>query len=72
MSTTNEHNEAPSMMNAREGIPTGETVKLTAEQEAARKKRNVAIAIGLVSFMVIIMVVTMLRISQNIAASSAG
>jgi hypothetical protein len=49
-----------------------ETVKLTPEQEAARKKRNVAIALGLVAFMALVFTITVLRLSQNIAQGAAG
>jgi hypothetical protein len=49
-----------------------ETVKLTPEQEAARKKRNVAIAWSLVAFMGLVFTITVLRLSQNIAAGGAG
>ena len=72
MTDSNQEKPRTDFLGAREGIPTGETVKLTDEQQAARKKRNVAIAIGLVAFMAIIMIVTVLRISQNIASGAAG
>lgn len=42
-----------------------ETVKLTPEQEKARKRRNVAIALGLVAFIVLIFLVTVVRMSSN-------
>jgi hypothetical protein len=42
-----------------------ETVKLTPEEEAARKRRNMAIAIGLVGFIVLIFLVTVVRMSSN-------
>ncbi|MFP4519913.1 MAG: hypothetical protein ACLFQ5_10690 [Oceanicaulis sp.] len=42
-----------------------ETVKLTAQEEQARKRRNVAIALGLVAFIGLIFVVTVLRMSAN-------
>lgn len=47
-----------------------ETVKLTAEEEAARKRRNVAIAIGLVAFIALIFVVTVVRMSANYNAGA--
>jgi hypothetical protein len=49
---------------------TRDTVRLTPEQEAARKQRNLAIAGGLVAFIVLIFLVTVLRLAQNIAAGS--
>jgi len=57
----------------REGqvIP-GETVRLTDEQKAALKKRNRAVALSLIAFMVLIFAVTVMRLSQNIAAGAGG
>lgn len=40
-------------------------VKLTPEQEAARKRRNVAIAFGLVAFIGLIFVTTVVRLTSN-------
>ena len=51
----------------REGQATGEHVRLTPEQEKARKRRNVYIAWGLVAFMVAVFLITVVRLSQNIA-----
>ncbi len=42
-----------------------ETVKLTPEEETARKRRNLVIAFGLVAFCVLIAVTTMVRMSSN-------
>ncbi len=56
----------------REGRPTGEQIALTPEQTAARKKRNVYIALSLVAFMVAVFLITVVRLSQNIAAGGAG
>jgi hypothetical protein len=47
-------------------------VALTAEQKAAQKKRNTAVALSLIAFMALIFTITVLRLSQNIAAGSAG
>jgi hypothetical protein len=47
-------------------------VKLTDEQRAAQKKRNSAVALSLIAFMALIFTITVLRLSQNIAAGSAG
>lgn len=55
----------------REGVPSGESHKLTPEEDAARKKRNIALAWSLVAFMVIVFGITVVRLSQNIA-SGAG
>lgn len=47
-----------------------ETVKLTPEEEAARKRRNMMIAVSLVAFAVLIAVTTMLRLSSNYNAGA--
>lgn len=56
------------LMSAREGQPTGESVKLTPEQEKARNKRNIVIAWSLVGFMVAVFAITVARYSEKIAA----
>lgn len=56
----------------REGQASGEHVPLSPEEEAARKKRNVAIAWSLVAFMVLVFAITVMRLSQNIAGGGAG
>ncbi|MFN3353521.1 MAG: hypothetical protein ACK4Z5_07935 [Brevundimonas sp.] len=42
-------------------------MRLTPDQLAARKRRNLAIAFGLVAFMVLVFVTTVLRLQANIA-----
>lgn len=42
-----------------------ETVKLTPEQEAARKRRSLMTALALVAFIVLIFLVTVLRLTSN-------
>ncbi|MHA6288966.1 protoheme IX farnesyltransferase [Maricaulis sp. CAU 1757] len=59
-------------MRHREGRATGEHLKLTPEQERARKRRNVYIALGLLGFMVVVFLVTVVRLTQNIAAGGAA
>lgn len=54
----------------REGRATGEHVKLTAEQEKARKRRNIYIALGLVGFMVAVFLITVVRLGQNVAGGA--
>lgn len=54
-----------------------DAAKTPAEQErqafiAARKRRNVAIALGLVGFAVLIFAITALRLAQNISAGAGG
>ncbi len=61
---------ADSRPEPRETYP--ETVKLTAEEEAARKRRNRMIALGLISFIGLIFLTTVVRLGQNIAAGSGG
>ncbi|MFN9250555.1 MAG: hypothetical protein ACK58O_05650 [Brevundimonas sp.] len=41
-------------------------MRLTPEELAARKRRNVANALGLVAFMVLMFVTTVLRLQSNI------
>ncbi|OLF80870.1 protoheme IX farnesyltransferase [Maricaulis sp. W15] len=60
------------LTSAREGQPTGESLKLTPEQEAARKKRNVVIAWSLVAFMVAVFAITVVRLSENIATGAGA
>ncbi len=43
-----------------------EVVKLTPEEEAARKKRNVWIALGLFAFMVLVFFVTLAKIKAGV------
>jgi len=47
-------------------------VKLTPEQEAARKKRNLAIALGLGAFILLIFLTTVVRLTQNHNAGAGG
>lgn len=58
----------PFILRGSEGRPTGERIRLTVAQEAARKRRNLVIAGSLVGFIVLVFLVTVLRLSQNIAA----
>ncbi len=41
-------------------------MRLTPEQLKARKRRNIAIALGLVAFMVLVFVTTLLRLQANV------
>lgn len=56
----------------REGQASGEHVPLTPEEEAARKKRNIAIAWSLVAFMALVFAITVLRLGQFAANSGAA
>ena len=47
-------------------------VKLTDEQVRARKRRNVAIALGLVGFIVLVFIVTVTNLQRNTEARKAA
>lgn len=47
-------------------------VKLTDEQVRARKRRNVAIALGLVGFIVLVFIVTVTNLQRNTEARRAA
>ena len=42
-------------------------MRLTPEELKARKRRNIAIALGLVAFMALVFVTTLLRLQANVA-----
>jgi hypothetical protein len=42
-------------------------MQLTPEELKARKRRNLAIALGLVAFMALVFVTTLLRLQANVA-----
>lgn len=43
-------------------------MRLTPEQEAARRRRNLAIAGGLAAFVALVFLVTVLRLAANVQA----
>ena len=43
-------------------------MRLTPEELRARKRRNIALALGLVAFIVLVFVTTVLRLHANIGA----
>ena len=47
-------------------------VKLTKAEEAARKRRNLAIALGLIAFIGLIFLTTVIRMSSNYNQMAAG
>ncbi len=49
-----------------QALPTGETVKLTPEQEKARKRRSHWIALALFAFVILVFVITMARLGANV------
>lgn len=50
---------------AREAIYTGERVTLTPQQTSARKRRSLWLALALVSFVVLVFVITITRLGAN-------
>jgi hypothetical protein len=53
-------------LSAREAKPTGETVRLTPEQEKARRRRSHWIALALFTFVILIFVITMTKLGANV------
>ena len=64
-----ENTPNPEFMEAREGVATGEHHEITPEEMKARKRRNIAIALGVVAFIVLVYSTTLLRLTQNIEAN---
>lgn len=56
------------VMHAGEGKVTGEELALTPEEAKARRKRNIAIALGVLAFIAIVYLTTILRYAANIEA----
>ena len=50
----------------REAVPTGERVRLTPEQEKARKRRGQWLALGLLTFVILIFMLTMTKMGAQI------
>lgn len=67
-----ETSERPLFTSAREGVATGEMHQPSDEEVKARDRRNVAIALGVVAFVVLVFLTTFLRLSENIANGGAG
>lgn len=55
-----------------EGRFTGETYAPSPEEEAARRKRNVAIALAVVAFMAVVFLITTQRLRSAIEAGRAA
>jgi len=51
-----------------EGLPTGDFHALSAEEVEARNKRNLAVALAIVAFIVMVFGTTVLRLAQNTGA----
>ena len=72
-SNTSSEADTPSredLSRPREGIYTGQMYEMSPEERQARNRRNIAIALGVVAFVVIIYATTLLRMSQGIGAGS--
>lgn len=54
-----------------EGVPTGQSHKITAEEAKARRVRNLAVAGAVLAFVLIIYFTTLLRLIQNIGGGAA-
>ena len=57
---------------AREGLPTGETHHQSEAELKAQRKRNIAIALAVVAFVVLVYLTTFLRLAENLRAGGAG
>jgi hypothetical protein len=54
------------IFDSREALPTGEFVKVTPEQAAARKRRGHWIAIALFAFVIVVFVLTMTKMGAQV------
>ncbi len=50
----------------REAVPTGEHVKLTPQQEKARRRRGQWLALGLFAFVILVFMLTMTKMGAQI------
>ncbi|WP_339743067.1 protoheme IX farnesyltransferase [uncultured Maricaulis sp.] len=71
--TSQDDNEAEHIpFGGREGrVVPGESVVLTPEQLAARKRRNIAIGLSLFAFCALVFVVSVVRIGHNFAQAGS-
>ena len=53
---------------AREGLPTGEVYEPTPEEQRARGRRDVAVALCVVGFCLLVFTITIFRLAQSIEA----
>ncbi|GEM_PF-2394845 len=51
---------------AGHGVPTGETQALTPEEEKARRRRNFALAFGIIAFLFLVYAISMLRMAEAV------
>ncbi|MBI1359519.1 MAG: hypothetical protein GC155_04450 [Alphaproteobacteria bacterium] len=54
---------------AREAVYTGERVVLTEQQQAARKRRSLWLVLALLSFVILVFVITITRLGANALAT---
>ena len=55
-----------------EGLPTGEMHQPTEAEQKARGRRNIAIALAVTGFVVLVYLTTFFRLAQNLSAGSAS
>ncbi|NHK26561.1 hypothetical protein FF098_001410 [Parvularcula flava] len=60
------HTGHDDFLSARDARATGEHYRMTPEEEKSRKRRSIAIALGIVAFVVLIYLITMLRLAENV------
>lgn len=60
------------LMDAREGVPTGEQYEMTPAEKKARNRRNLAVAFGVLAFILIVYFTTILRLTQNVSGGAAS
>jgi len=53
-------------LSAKDARATGEHYRMTPEEENSRKRRSIAIALGIVAFVALIYLITMLRLAENV------
>lgn len=58
--------EHQDFFSARDARATGEHYQMTPAEEKSRKRRSIAIALGIVSFVALIYFITMLRLAENV------
>ena len=55
-------------LSARDARATGEHYRMTPAEEKSRKRRSIAIALGIVAFVALVYLITMLRLAENVGA----
>ncbi|MEM0927827.1 MAG: hypothetical protein AAGI89_00900 [Pseudomonadota bacterium] len=62
----------PSLAEAREGLPTGEHHTPSPEELKARGRRNIAIALAVAGFVVLVYLTTFFRLAENLQAAGGA